>query len=311
MDLFMPAERVLYDRSYYFSDEAVDDYNEYIADRDGVNVDVVSSLDFFMNEVWKEIDYAIDNDLFDEISRFDRMLRDLKCGGNPEHSTEISVVAKGTVERWDEPSRGLVAADSLLSLVQGTGSADALKDCQIERIVDTNGEFHIEASHHDGSAYLDVRFISGVSFDAKGFKLGGEYYAPGKMDLADFYILLDNLYDSPGVGPCSLPRFAERAYGTARESYRFGETKFDICQVAGSPDYPYTVKISTGEGAREDAGVRFTSIGEAKEWCYRYSLRELAEGEKKPEPAEAAAAAKRAAGCSGGDDAGNAGAIKL
>lgn len=60
MDFFMPAERVLYDRSYYFSDEAVDDYNEYIADRDGVNVDVVSSLDFFMNEVWKEIDYAID-----------------------------------------------------------------------------------------------------------------------------------------------------------------------------------------------------------------------------------------------------------
>lgn len=139
MDLFMPAERVLYDRSYYFSDEAVDDYNEYIADRDGVNVDVVSSLDFFMNEVWKEIDYAIDNDLSDEIFRFDRMLRDLKCGADPEHPTEISVVAKGTVERWDEPSRGLVVADSLLSLVQGTGSADALKDCQIDRLVDTSG----------------------------------------------------------------------------------------------------------------------------------------------------------------------------
>lgn len=154
MDLFMPAERVLYDRAYYLSDEAVDDYNEYIADRDGVNVDVVSSLDFFMNEVWKEIDYAIDNDLSDEISCFDRMLRDLKCGGDPEHPTEISVVAKGTVERWDEPSRGLVVADSLLSLVQGTGSADALKDCQIDRLVDTNGEFHIEASHHDGSANL-------------------------------------------------------------------------------------------------------------------------------------------------------------
>lgn len=181
MDFFMPAERVLYDRSYYFSDEAVDDYNEYIADRDGVNVDVVSSLDFFMNEVCKEIDYAIDNDLFDEISRFDRMLRDLKCGDDPEHPTEISVVAKGTVERWDRPSRGLVVADSLLSLVQGTGSADALKDCQIDRIIDTNGELHIEASHHDGSAYLDVRLISGISYDAKGFKLGGEYYAPGKM----------------------------------------------------------------------------------------------------------------------------------
>ena len=116
MDLFMPAERVLYDRAYYLSDEAVDDYNEYIADRDGVNVDVVSSLDFFMNEVWKEIDYAIDNDLSDEISCFDRMLRDLKCGGDPEHPTEISVVAKGTVERWDEPSRGLVVSSWLSCL---------------------------------------------------------------------------------------------------------------------------------------------------------------------------------------------------
>lgn len=132
------------------------------------------------------------------------MLRDLKCGGDPEHPTEISVVAKGAVERWDEPSRGLVVADSLLSLVQGTGSADALKDCQIDRLVDTNGDFHIEASHHDGSAYLDVRLISGISYDAKGFKLGGEYYAPGKMDLADFYTVpsrRSRAYRSGTTGP--------------------------------------------------------------------------------------------------------------
>lgn len=127
----------------------------------------------------------------------------------------------------------------------------------------------------------------------------------------NFHILLDNIYDSPDVGPCSLPRFAERAYGTARESYRFGETRFDIYQVAGSPDLPYMAKISTGDGACEDAGLRFASVCEAKTWCHQYSLRELAETEKKPEPAEAAAAAKRAAGCTGGDDAGNAGAIKL
>ena len=131
------------------------------------------------------------------------------------------------------------------------------------------------------------------------------------MDLVDFYILLDNLYDSPDVGPCSLPRFSERAYGTARESYRFGETAFDIYQVADSPDRPYLVKISTGEGACKDAGLRFASVGEAKAWCHRYSLRELAEDDKKPEPAVFAAAAKTAAGCSGGDGAGDAGAIKL
>ena len=311
MNLFMPAERVLYDRAYYLSDEAVDDYNEYIADRDGVNIDVVSSFDFFINEVRKEIDYAIDRDLFDEIECFDLRLQRLKCGDDPEHPTEISVVAKGTVERWDRPSRGLVIADSLRDLIDGKGSADALKDCRIDRIVDVNGEFHIEASHHDGSAYLDVRLISGVSFDAKGFKLGGEYYAPGKMSIGDFHILLDNLYDSPDVGPCSLPRFAERAYHTARKSYRFGETVFDIYRETGGTDKPYKVMVSAGETVGKDAGTRFASAEETKAWCYRYSMRELADEEKKPVPGEAASAAKKAAGCSAGDGTGDAGAIKL
>ena len=100
-----------------------------------------------------------------------------------------------------------------------------------------------------------------------------------------------------------------RSAPTAR--HRFRETTFDIYQVADSLDRPYMVKISTGEGACKDAGLRFASVGEAKAWCHRYSLRELAEDEKKPEPAEAAATAKMAAGCSGWDGAGDAGAIKL
>lgn len=69
--------------------------------------------------------------------------------------------------------------------------------------------------------------------------------------------------------------------------------------------------VSAGETAGKDAGARFASAEEAKAWCYRYSMRELADIEKKPEPVEAASAAKKAAGCSGGDDAGDAGAIKL
>lgn len=311
MDLFMPAERVLYDRAHYLFDEAEKDYASEVAEEHGIDVGEVLSSDELMDEVHDALERHIDIDLDDEIGNFDSMLRELKRGDDPEHPAEISVVAKGTVERWDEPSRGLVIADSLLSLVSGTGSADALKDCQIDRIVDMNGEFHIEASHHDGSAYLDVRLISGVSLDAKGFKLGGEYYAPGKMSIGDFHVLLDNLYDSPDVGPCSLPRFAERAYGTARESYRFGETKFDIYRETGGIDRPYKVMVSTGVTAGTDTGARFASAEEAKAWCYRYSMRELAYFEKKPEPVEAAAAAKKAAGCSGGDGTGDAGAIKL
>lgn len=45
MDLFMPAERVLYDRAYYLSDEAVDDYNEYIA-KTSILSPAISSIRF-------------------------------------------------------------------------------------------------------------------------------------------------------------------------------------------------------------------------------------------------------------------------
>ena len=311
MNLFMPAERVLYDRAYYLSDEAEKDYAFEVAEEHGADMSEVLHSDELMDEVHDALERRIDIDFDEEVNNFDSMLRELKRGDDSEHPAEISVVAKGSVGRWDSPFRGLVAANSLRDLIDGKGSADALVDCQIDRIVDTNGTFSIEASHHDGTAYLDVRLISGVSFDGKGFRLGGERYAPGKMDLDDFHILLGNLYDAPDVGPCSLPRFAERAYGTARESYRFGRTTFDIYRDIASPDRSYTVKISTGGTACEDAGLQFTSVEEAKEWCYRYSQRELTVGEKKPEPGEAAAAAKRVAGCSGGDGVGNVGAIKL
>ena len=303
MDLFMPAERVLYDRAYYLSDEAERDYAFEVAEEHGIDVGEVLYSDELMKEVRDALDRDIDLYLDDEIANFDSMLRELKRGENPEHPAEISVVAMGSVGRWDGPSRGLVAANSLRDLIDGKGSADALVDCRIDRLVDTNGTFSIEASHHDGTAYLDVRLISGVSFDGKGFRLGGELYAPGKMDLDDFHILLGNLYDAPGVGPCSLPHFAERAYGAAQQSYRFGETVFDIYCETGGTDRPYKVMVSAGETVGKDAGTRFASVEEAKAWCYRYSMRELADKEKKPVPGEAASAAKKAAGCSGGDGA--------
>lgn len=288
MDLFMPAERVLYDRAYYLSDEAERDYAFEVAEEHGIDVGEVLYSDELMKEVRDALDRDIDLYLDDEIANFDSMLRELKRGENPEHPAEISVVAMGSVGRWDGPSRGLVAANSLRDLIDGKGSADALVDCRIDRLVDTNGTFSIEASHHDGTAYLDVRLISGVSFDGKGFRLGGELYAPGKMDLDDFHILLGNLYDAPGVGPCSLPHFAERAYGAAQQSYRFGETVFDIYCETGGTDRPYKVMVSAGETVGKDAGTRFASVEEAKAWCYRYSMRELADKEKKPVPGEAA-----------------------
>lgn len=137
MDLFMPAERVLYDRAYYLSDEAEKDYAFEVAEEHGVDVGEVLYSDELMKEVRDALDRDIDIYLDDEIANFDSMLRELKRGENPEHPAEISVVAMGSVGRWDVPSRGLVAANSLRDLIDGKGSADALVDCQIDRIAMT------------------------------------------------------------------------------------------------------------------------------------------------------------------------------
>lgn len=54
MDFFMPAERVLYDRSYYFSDEAVEEYTAEVADQNGVDTDeVASSAELMVRSVRK------------------------------------------------------------------------------------------------------------------------------------------------------------------------------------------------------------------------------------------------------------------
>lgn len=125
MDLFMPAERVLYDRAYYLSDEAERDYALEVAEEHGIDVGEVLYSDELMEEVRDALDRDIDLYLDDEIANFDSMLRELKRGEDPEHPAEISVVAMGSVGRWDGPSRGLVAANSLRDLIDGKGSADA------------------------------------------------------------------------------------------------------------------------------------------------------------------------------------------
>lgn len=114
MDLFMPAERVLYDRAYYLSDEAERDYAFEVAEEHGVDVGEVLYSDELMEEVHDALDRDIDLYLDDEIANFDSILRGLKRGEDPEHPVEISVVAMGSVGRWDGPSprprRGQLAA---------------------------------------------------------------------------------------------------------------------------------------------------------------------------------------------------------
>lgn len=110
MDLFMPAERVLYDRAYYLSDEAEKDFAFEVAEEHGADMSEVLHSDELMDEVHDALERRIDIDFDEEVNNFDSMLRELKRGDDPEHPAEISVVAKGSVGRWDSPFRGLVAA---------------------------------------------------------------------------------------------------------------------------------------------------------------------------------------------------------
>lgn len=104
MNLFMPAERVLYDRAYYLSDEAEKDYAFEVAEEHGVDVGEVLYSDELMKEVRDALDRDIDLYLDDEIANFDSMLRELKCGDDPEHPAEISVPVNGLhFYHGDEP----------------------------------------------------------------------------------------------------------------------------------------------------------------------------------------------------------------
>ena len=60
MDLFMPAERVLYDRAYYLSDEAEKDYAFEVAEEHGVDVGEV----LYSDELMEEVHEALDRDTF-------------------------------------------------------------------------------------------------------------------------------------------------------------------------------------------------------------------------------------------------------
>ena len=70
MDLFMPAERVLYDRAYYLSDEAERDYAFEVAEEHGIDVGEVLYSDELMKEVRDALDRDIDLYLDDEIAIF-------------------------------------------------------------------------------------------------------------------------------------------------------------------------------------------------------------------------------------------------
>ena len=94
MDLFMPAERVLYDRAYYLSDEAERDYALEVAEEHGIDVGEVLYSDELMEEVRDALDRDIDLYLDDEIANFDSMLRELKRGEDPEHPAESTRTAR-------------------------------------------------------------------------------------------------------------------------------------------------------------------------------------------------------------------------
>lgn len=165
MNLFMPAERVLYDRAYYLSDEAEKDYAFEVAEEHGVDVGEVLYSDELMKEVRDALDRDIDLYLDDEIANFDSMLRELKCGDDPEHPAEISVVAMGSVGRWDVPSRGLVAANSLRDLKRLYNEPLHKKVEQIESQV---GKLEEKAAIYDEMRYIaehtdpaDIRIAEG------------------------------------------------------------------------------------------------------------------------------------------------------
>lgn len=72
----------------------------------------------------------------------------------------FSILARGSIERWDGVSRGHNYYDDFASLVGDTGYHGLFKDCDIDLIwEDRDGDLHVEGLHHDGRVEVAVKAV--------------------------------------------------------------------------------------------------------------------------------------------------------
>ena len=168
-------ERIIYDN--YSLEKMLDDVKDELVKKGFY----LSSEDVPENIAWEEVHVIDSLNWEEEISR----LKDFMEG-------KVFVV-KGRIETWKGSYDGGAIIQSFDEL------RPAWNDCSFIKIYDIDGHFHIQASHHDGTNYFEMKKLS---------KKGSDFLKRNQWE--DRKYLCEKLWRT---GYSVLPNFAHICYG--------------------------------------------------------------------------------------------------
>lgn len=109
------------------------------------------------------------SDLAEEVAAIERAFAEGAAAEHPEWGGSYTLMAKGSVERWNGVSRGHGYYDGarrasgrdigpFAQLLSDNGYYGVFRDCEIDSIVcDREGTVHVRGVHHDGAVEVAVR----------------------------------------------------------------------------------------------------------------------------------------------------------
>ena len=186
-----PVERVIYDN--YNLDEMWNDAKESLIE----HLERENPTD---SEIWEEI-YLLDSFNWDEE----------KARMEETFSSDKTFIAVGTCGLWTGQFPGGFIFSTLGELM------DHLVDCEYFRFWDVNGHFHLKASHHDGTHFLEVKELTprGVQYHDNW-----HYNWSDKRSMQEVYerLFADSHYSR-------LINFAHNHYGCPLRQFEKGDVK--------------------------------------------------------------------------------------
>lgn len=253
-----PKERIVFDESLYYGDYGTELAIEDISVRDGIPNDEVLE-NYTEEEIFENAMELMDLDRTEE---FDGLKAFLDGTENPLGGN--SIIARGSIGRWDGTSHGMTAYRDFDDMMTGTDSV--FKDCQIDKVWDENGSLFIHGYHHDGAVEVEVRQLTDAGEEALAaiedawvgdeFTIAGKTYDGSAQSTMD---ALDDLWENPDL--CPTPRYMELVIGCPAEEWEEPTLDPLLAIAEFTPSAIMSAEVATGTvGAtvRDVSGTPYT-----------------------------------------------------
>lgn len=182
----IPKRRLIYS-NFYGEMYTEDDARECIYDND-FDEQYETKEDIPDNDIWKELAFMEEIGWEDESC----MLRDFFDGAE--------WILQGTFGLWWGRPRGGFTFDSFEEMT------NAWNKCDYIRLYDENGHFYIDAAHHDGTNYYEVKRLTD-----KGIEYLSNHAYDCEEEVHDI-LFSSNFYSA-------LPHYANNVFGCKEREY--------------------------------------------------------------------------------------------